>query len=67
MLLVRESSPLQLNAAKKMKTEELVKENEEYENATSCEVAEKENVSCTCGCGYWVFSILSQCGYWAET
>ena len=29
MLLVRESSPLQLSAAKKKKTEELAKENEE--------------------------------------
>ena len=47
MLLVRESSPLQLSAAKKMKTEELAKENEENENASSFEVAEKENVSCT--------------------
>ena len=35
MLLVCESSPLQLSAAKKMKTEELTKENEENENATS--------------------------------
>ena len=52
MLLVRESSPLQLSAAKKKKTEELSKENEEYENATSFEVAEKGNVSCTCGVGY---------------
>ena len=42
MLLVRESSPLQLSAAKKMKTEELAKENEENENATSFEV----NVVC---------------------
>ena len=53
MLLVRELSPLQLSAAKKMKTEELAKENEEYKNATSFEVAEKGNDSCTCcGGGY---------------
>ena len=52
MLLVRESLPLQLSAAKKMKTEELAEENEEKENATSFEVAEKGNVSCTCGGGY---------------
>ena len=54
MLWVRESSPLQLSAAKKNKTEEfeLAKENEEHENATSFEVAEKGNVSFTCGGGY---------------
>ena len=52
MLLVRELSPLQLSAAKKMKTEELAKENEEHENATSFEVAEKGNVRFTCGGGY---------------
>ena len=52
MLMVRESSPLQLSAAKKKKTEELAKENEEHKNATSFEVAEMGNVSCTCGGGY---------------
>ena len=52
MLLVRESSPLKLSAAKKMKTEEVAKENVENENAISFEVAEKEDVCCTCGGGY---------------
>ena len=52
VLLVRESSPLQLSAAKKKKTEELSKEKEEHENATSFEVAEKENVICSCVGGY---------------
>ena len=55
MLLVRESSSLQLSAAKKKKTEDLAKENEEHENATSFEVAEKGNVSCSCGGGYSQF------------
>ena len=65
MLLVRELSPLQLSAAKKMKTEELAKENEEYENAASFEVAEKENDSCTLLLWWWwVFSILSQSKMW---
>ena len=62
MPLVRESAPLQLSADKKKKTEELAKESEEYENATSCrEVAEKENVLYL---WWWVFSILSQSKMW---
>ena len=69
MLLVRELSPLQLSAAKKMKTEELAKENEEYENASRFEVAEKGSDSCTCcdGGGYSRFLANQRCGYWAET
>ena len=42
MPLVRESSSLQQSAAKKIKTEELAKENDEKENATSSQVTEKE-------------------------
>ena len=67
MLLVRELSPLQLSAAKKMRTEELAKENEEFENATSFEVAKKRNNSCTCcGGGYSRFYANQRCGYWAD-
>ena len=51
MPLVREYCLYGSVQPRKMKTEELAKENED-ENATSCEVAEKENVSCTCGGGY---------------
>ena len=42
MPLVPESSPLQWSAAKKIKIDELAKENEEKENATSSQVTEKE-------------------------